>query len=117
MDKNKEKKLKRVRRHARVRAKISGTADRPRLCVFKSNTSINLQIIDDSTGNTLVSVHSREIKEKGNKVDVSFKVGELVAKKASEKNILEVVFDKGGFKYHGRVKAVAEGARKGGLKF
>ncbi len=117
MDKNKQKQLKRVRRHTKVRVKIKGTAKRPRLSVFRSNTSISLQLIDDLKGVTIASAHSREIKDKGKKQEVSFKVGELLAKKAIEANVTEVVFDRGGFNYHGRVKEAAEGARKGGLKF
>lgn len=117
MDKNKEKQLKRQRRHNRVRAKVQGTTECPRLSVFRSNTSINLQIIDDLSGKTLVSAHSRDIKDSKEKVEVSHKLGLLIAKKALEQKIEKVVFDRGGNKYHGRIKAVAEGAREGGLKF
>ncbi len=121
MNREQNKQLKRKFRKNRVRAKIFGTADRPRLSVFRSNLHIYAQIIDDTKGITLVSVHSREIKneikkEKGGKTAIAFAVGELIAKKAVKANITTVVFDRNGYKYHGRVKAVAEGARAGGLK-
>ena len=109
----------RIRRHARVRGKISGTAECPRLNVFRSNCNIYAQLIDDVKGVTLVSASSVE-KEfgqaKGNKEEAR-KVGELIAKRAADKKITEVVFDRGGYIYHGRVKELAEGAREGGLKF
>ncbi len=118
MDKNKEKLLKRKQRHARVRAVIQGTANRPRLSVFRSNKEIFLQLIDDQKGVTLVSASTKEIKEKAEgKTGKSFLAGKLIAQRAQEKGIKEAVFDRGGYKYHGRVKAVAEGAREGGLKF
>lgn len=104
-----EKQEKRKRRHRRVRAKIKGTEEKPRLCVFRSNKYIYAQIIDDEKGKTLVSA-----KAELNKAD---KVGEDIAKKAIKEKINKVVFDRGGYKYHGRVKALAEAARKGGLKF
>ncbi len=109
----------RIRRHNRVRGKISGTAECPRLNVFRSNCNIYAQLIDDVKGVTLVSASSVE-KEfgqaKGNKEEAR-KVGELIAKRAADKKITEVVFDRGGYIYHGRVKELAEGAREGGLKF
>jgi large subunit ribosomal protein L18 len=107
------------KRKARVRAKISGTADYPRLTVFKSNLHIYGQLVDDEKGKTLVSVSDLNLKQtvKENKVAVSQKVGEELAKKAITKKIKKVVFDRNGFKFHGRVKALAEGARKGGLEF
>jgi large subunit ribosomal protein L18 len=107
------------KRKARVRAKISGTADCPRLTVFKSNLHIYGQLVDDEKGKTLVSVSDLNLKQtaKENKVAVSQKVGEELAKKAITKKIKKVVFDRNGFKFHGRVKALAEGARKGGLEF
>lgn len=117
MDKNKEKQLKRLRRQGKIRSKIQGTAKCPRLNVYKSNTGMFLQIIDDNKGVTMVSANISEIKDKGTKTETSFLLGELIAKKAQAKKIELVVFDRGGFRYHGRVKAVAEGARKGGLKF
>ncbi len=112
-----EKQEKRISRHKRVRAKITGTADKPRLCVFRSNQHIYAQIIDDVLGKTILSIGDTDLKLKGKKADASKKVGKAVAEKALEKNIKEVVFDRGGYKYHGRVKALAEGAREGGLKF
>ena len=113
------RKFERVRRHKRVRNKISGTAERPRLCVFRSNSNIYVQIIDDVKGMTLcaASTLDKEVKEKhANKVAAK-EVGTLIAKRAAEKNITEVVFDRGGYIYHGVVKELAEAAREGGLKF
>ncbi|MCD6528369.1 50S ribosomal protein L18 [bacterium] len=116
-----EKKEKRLRRHKRIRAKIKGDSLRPRLCVFRSNKHIYAQLIDDTQGKTIVSASDLELKEseKKNKrkLAVAHEVGKLIAKKAIEKNIKKVVFDRAGYKYHGRVKAVAEGAREGGLCF
>ena len=108
----------RLHRHVRVRGKISGTAECPRLNVFRSNTNIYAQIIDDVAGTTLVSASSCEkgFGYGGNK-EAAFKVGEILAERAAAKGISEVVFDRGGYIYHGRVKELAEGARKGGLKF
>ena len=110
--------LKRLKRHKRVRAKISGTAERPRLCVYRSLQNIYVQIIDDTCGKTLVSASSveKDFGAGGNKESAK-KVGELAAKRALEKGITEVVFDRGGYVYHGRVAALAEGAREAGLKF
>lgn len=106
----------RTRRHARIRAKISGTKEVPRLSVFKSNKHISAQLIDDINSETLMAVHSREVKGKS-MMDKSIKVGEEIAKKALTKKITKVVFDRGGFIYTGVVKALADGARSGGLKF
>ncbi|MBQ0084117.1 MAG: 50S ribosomal protein L18 [Clostridiales bacterium] len=109
----------RIRRHSRVRGKISGTAECPRLNVFRSNSNIYAQLIDDVKGVTLVAASSTEKdfgESKGNKEEAR-KVGQLIAKRAAEKKITEVVFDRGGYIYHGRVKELAEGAREGGLKF
>jgi len=117
MDKEKIKNEKKDRRHARVRAKIKGTAKRPRLSVFRSNKGMYLQLIDDNKNRTLVSVRSQELKTKGVKTEISLELGKLIAKKAKAKKISKVVFDRGGYKYHGRVKAVADGAREGGLQF
>jgi large subunit ribosomal protein L18 len=117
MNKQNQKEVKRIRRHIRVRAKINGTSKRPRLSVFRSNKGIFLQIIDDSKGVTIVSVSAKEIKADKINIETGKKLGELVAKKAQEKKISEVVFDRGGYKYHGKIKAIADGARKGGLKF
>ena len=101
---------------ARIRGRISGTPERPRLCVFRSNKQIYAQVIDDVAGNTLCSASSKGITE-GNKSEIAAKVGEAVAKKALEAGINTVVFDRNGFLFHGRVKSLADGARKGGLKF
>ena len=100
-----------------MRVTIKGTADRPRLSVFRSNKGMYLQLIDDEKGRTLVSVSSGEVKEKDSKIIIGFELGKLIAKKGLDKNIKNVVFDRGGYKYHGRVKAVANGAREGGLEF
>ena len=100
---------------ARLRGIYKGTAERPRLCVFRSNKQIYAQVIDDVAGNTLVSASSKGITE-GTKTEIAAKVGEAVAKKALEAGINTVVFDRNGFLYHGRVKSLADGARKGGLK-
>lgn len=108
----------RVRKHLRVRKKVNGTSETPRLCVFRSNKHIEAQIIDDTKGVTLVSSSSLALKlERGNNVEAAKKVGEDVAKKALEKGIESVVFDRAGYIYHGRVAALAEGAREAGLKF
>lgn len=112
----------RLRRHRRVRAKVKGTTSRPRLCVFRSLNHIYAQIIDDSQGHTLahVSTLDPEIKDKlvgKAKTGEAELVGSLVAKRALSKGVTQVVFDRGGYKYHGRVKALAEAAREGGLKF
>ncbi len=109
----------RLRRHRRVRGKISGTSTRPRLNVFRSNTNIYAQIIDDVTATTLVSASSNDkgFSATGTKTEVAKAVGEAIAKKAKDKGIEDVVFDRGGYVYHGRVQALAEGARSGGLKF
>ena len=111
--------LERARRHARVRNKISGTAERPRLCVFRSNTNIYAQIIDDVAGNTIVSASTldKEVKTKKSNVEAAKEVGTLIAKKAKEHKIENVVFDRGGYIYHGIVKELAEAAREAGLKF
>ncbi len=110
---------KRLIRHKRVRAKISGTSGKPRLCVFRSNSNIYAQIIDDTNSATLISASSldKDLNGYGGNKDAAKQVGALVAKKAIEKGITEVVFDRGGYIYHGRVKELAEGAREGGLKF
>lgn len=108
----------RIRRHKRVRAKISGTPECPRLSVFRSNANIHVQIIDDVAGNTLVSASSVEMKlENGGNMDAAVAVGKKIAEKAAEKNITKVVFDRGGYIYTGRVKALADAAREAGLEF
>ena len=115
--KNSQSKLKnRARRRARIRSKIFGTKEIPRLSVFKSNKHISAQIIDDEDSKTLVSAHSREVKGKSLK-EKSALVGQSIALKAKAKKIVSVVFDRGGFIYTGNVKELADGARKGGLKF
>jgi len=139
--KRKIKQESRYRRHKRVRAKIFGTARRPRLCVFRSNRHIWTQLIDDEKGKTIIAVSDLEIGQKtkskkqkakkpsfakaiknkeekrAGKIALAYEVGKLIAKKALENKIEKVVFDRGGYKYHGRVKALAEGAREAGLKF
>ena len=108
---------RKIRRAQRVRAKISGTAARPRLAVFRSNKFIYVQLIDDEHGKTLASVSSRElIKEKSKKTEKAREVGRRIAKKASTLGITGAVFDRRRYRYHGRVQAVAEGAREGGIK-
>ncbi len=108
---------KRNIRHNRVRAKISGTNERPRLSVFKSNTTIYAQVIDDMTGNTLAASSSKEIKKDKTPTEQAQFVGEDIAKKAQEKGIKSVVFDRGGYIYGGRVKVLADAARTAGLEF
>lgn len=108
---------KRMHRAHRVRAKISGTAQRPRLNVFRSLTTMTAQVIDDVNHLTIVSAHLGEINGAKNTVEGAEKLGELIAQKAQEKKITDVVFDRAGYKYHGKVKALAEGARKKGLTF
>ena len=129
-----EKQEKRHRRHKKVRAKISGTKEIPRFCVFRSAKHIYGQLIDDEKGKTILNVNDLNIKNskpqlktlklnetettiRTGKVEVAFRVGELIAEKAIENKIEKVVFDRGGYKYHGRVRAMAEGAREGGLRF
>jgi len=107
----------RLRRHKRVRKAISGTPACPRLCVFRSLKNIYAQIIDDVAGATLVSASSLELEGNGGNKEAAKAVGELVAKKALEKGIENVVFDRGGYIYHGRVQELADGAREAGLKF
>lgn len=121
------KREKRFRRHKRVRKKIFGTAARPRLFIFRSNQHIYAQLINDEKGRTLASASDLELKStkktqtaiqgKTRKEAVAYRVGKLIAKKTLEKKIEKIVFDRSGYKYHGRVRALAEGARAGGLKF
>lgn len=111
------KTLKRLRRKARVRSQIHGTADMPRLSVFRSNTGIYAQVIDDDKGVTLVSYSDLKLEKTGTKTESAAKVGAEVAKLAVAKNVTKVVFDRNGFAYHGRVKALADAAREAGLKF
>ena len=114
-----DRKEQRKIRHLRVRKKISGTPERPRLCVYRSNSNIYVQVIDDVAGNTLVSASTldKEIKTKHSNKEAAKEVGALIAKRAIEKNIKTVVFDRGGYIYHGIIKELAEAAREGGLQF
>ena len=117
-----EPRVARLRRHTRVRAKVKGTTSSPRLCVFRSLNHIYAQVIDDSLGHTLTHASTLEPEIKGEvvsklKTGKAELVGSLVAKRALSKGITQVVFDRGGYKYHGRVKALAEAARQGRLKF
>ncbi len=108
----------RERRHRRVRGKVRGTSERPRLLVFRSNKGISAQLVDDLEGKTLASASWVQVKNfKGNKTAQATEVGKLLAQNAREANIEVVVFDRGGYLYHGRVKALADAAREGGLKF
>ena len=113
------RKFERARRHARVRNKISGTAECPRLCVFRSNKAIYVQIIDDVKGNTLVSASTldKEVKEKHSNKEAAKEVGALIASRAKDKKIKDVVFDRSGYIYHGVIKELADSAREGGLNF
>ena len=113
------RKLERKRRHIRVRRKINGTAEGPRLCVYRSNTNIYAQVIDDVLGKTLASASTldKEVKTKHSNKEAAKEVGALIAKRAMEKNITNVVYDRGGYIYHGIVKELAEAAREAGLKF
>lgn len=123
MKKEKAKRLARLARHGRVRKKVSGTAQRPRLCVYRSLKNIYAQLIDDTGGITLAAASSLspEFKQKnlprGANIEAARAVGQLLAAKATEKGIEQVVFDKNGYLYHGRVRALAEAARENGLKF
>ena len=118
MNKAKSKQLNRITRHKRVRAKIIGTAKRPRVTVFKSSNNLFVQFIDDDKNKTILSNSPKDKKttKKGKKVDLAKTIGEALASKAKAAGINEVVFDRGGYKYHGRIKALAEGLRTGGLK-
>jgi large subunit ribosomal protein L18 len=111
---------RRARRHLRVRKRVRGTAERPRLVVFRSSKHIYAQVVDDDRGVTLVGASDRSEGmqvQGGGKTAKSFALGQLIAAKAKTQGIVRVVFDRGGYQYHGRVKAVADGARKGGLEF
>jgi len=117
-----QKKTARLKRKRSIRKRLAGTPQRPRLCVFRSASHIYVQVIDDLKGETLVAAASTEkaIKERGafkNKIEQAVLIGELIGQRASEKGIKQVVFDRNGFLYHGRVKAVSDGARKAGLEF
>ena len=122
MGKDRTSRVMRVARHIRVRKKIHGTSDRPRLSLFRSLNHIYAQIIDDIDGNTLAFASSNEtqfkqVKDTPTKEEISSSVGSLIAERAKAKGVAKVVFDKGGYKYHGRVKALAEAAREAGLEF
>ena len=119
MVKKTDRKMERTRRHLRVRRKISGTSERPRLCVYRSNTNLYVQVIDDVAGNTLVAASTldKEIKTKHANKEAAKELGTLIAKKVQAKNIKTVVFDRGGYIYHGVVKELADAAREGGLEF
>jgi len=117
--------IKRKRRQKRIRSKVSGTAKIPRLCVFRSANHIYCQLIDDEKGKTILAANDFEVDKKKSKKDdkysgksgIAYNVGKLIAERAKEKKIKKIVFDRNGFDYHGRVKALAEGAREGGLEF
>lgn len=119
MNKQKEKQNKIERKRKKIRSTINGTTQRPRLSVFKSNKGMYAQLIDDLVGKTLVSVHFKEIKDsvKMPKLEQATAIGKSLGEKAIKANITEAVFDRNGYRYHGRVKAVADGAREAGLKF
>ena len=114
-----DRKFERERRHIRVRTKVSGTAERPRLCVYRSNNNICVQVIDDVQGNTLVqaSTLDKEVKTKHSNKEAAKEGGTLIAKRAQDKKIKTVVFDRGGYLYHGIIKELAEAAREAGLEF
>ena len=112
----KTREQQRYRRHLRVRKKVSGTSERPRLVIFRSLKHITAQIVDDTSGRTLMTVSSTDLTS-GKKTEKSAEVGKRIAARAKDAGITKVVFDRAGYKYHGRVKAVADGAREGGLEF
>ena len=112
----------RLRKHRRIRKVLSGTAKAPRLCIFRSLSNMSAQLVDDTEGKTIISLSTldkefKKVNPKGGNVKSAVALGEAVAKKAQEKGIINVVFDRGGYLYHGRIKAFADAARKGGLKF
>jgi large subunit ribosomal protein L18 len=111
------KETRRIRIKKSVRSKVSGTAERPRLTVFRSNKQIYVQVIDDTAGKTLAAASSLKLTDKAPKKEIAAKVGEIIAKNAQEAGIQAVVFDRNGYLYHGRIKELADAARKGGLKF
>lgn len=117
MKRDTSKRTKRIVRHARIRARVAGTASTPRLAVYRSNKHLYAQIIDDASGKTLVSTNDLALKLKGKKSVAADAIGAELAKKAVEKKIKKVVFDRGGFLYAGRIKMLADAARKGGLEF
>ena len=119
MVKKTDRKMERTRRHLRVRTKVSGTSERPRLCVYRSNANLYVQIIDDVAGNTLVSCSTldKDIKTKASNKEAAKEVGAAIAKKALDKKVENVVFDRSGYQFHGIVKEFAEAAREAGLNF
>ena len=117
MIKKESKNDMRIKRHEKIRRTLSGTSESPRLCVFRSNTAIYAQLIDDVKGVTLASSSSKELKIKNNNLEAATAVGKDIAEKAKKAKIKTVVFDRGGYLYHGRVKALAESARENGLEF
>ena len=119
MVKKTDRKMERTRRHIRVRRKISGTPERPRLCIYRSNSNLYVQIIDDVAANTLVSASTldKEVKAKASNIEAATEVGKLIAERAKKAKINTVVFDRNGYLYHGKVKALADAAREAGLEF
>ena len=117
MIKRTDRKVNRLKRHRRVRVRLSGTADRPRLAVFRSLNHLYAQLIDDTGGRTLASASTVDLKSKGNGMVEAAKVGKAIADKAQTAGVRQVVFDRGGFLYHGRIKALADAAREAGLEF
>jgi large subunit ribosomal protein L18 len=117
MIKRTDRKVNRLKRHRRVRVRLSGTAERPRLAVYRSLNHLYAQLIDDADGRTLAAASTVELKAKGNSVADAAKVGKAIADKAQSAGVSKVVFDRGGFLYHGRIKALADAAREAGLEF
>jgi large subunit ribosomal protein L18 len=117
MIKHTDRKINRLKRHKRVRVHVTGTKERPRLAVFKSLNHVYAQLIDDAASHTLASASTVELKAKGNAMDEAAKVGKAIADKAKAAGVTSVVFDRGGFLYHGRIKALADAAREAGLEF
>ncbi len=116
-NKTKLKRIKRLKKKAKIRKKVQGSAERPRMTVFRSARHIYAQLVDDVTGNTLISVSSLTSEAKGKKAEIAKEIGALLGKEALSKNIKNVVFDRAGYLYHGRIKAIADGAREAGLNF
>lgn len=117
MDRNKAKSVRRSRRKTGIRKTLAGTAERPRLTVFRSSKHIYAQVVNDLDGKTLVSASSVQLKQAGGNAGAAVEVGKAIAEKAKAAGVAEVAFDRNGFRYHGRVKALADAAREGGLKF
>ncbi len=117
MIKKESKNDNRLKRHARIRKNLSGTTSTPRLSIYRSNTAIYAQIIDDTKGETLVSASTTELNLKSSNIEAATKLGKLIGEKATKAKIKDVVFDRSGYKYHGRIKALADAAREAGLNF